>query len=243
MAVIDRSEIENEYKKKLDKILDQIKGFESKCGNYFKFQPYLSQFFRPASQLIGHHLELLKWLLTSIYLLEMEFEFNNQITEKYSHLEEEVEDVCVIIKQLFNSKSLEVETYNSLTASKCEFDRNFSAIWANRAKSDHYFWWLWPKMNDELTRLMPIGFAKPNSDNSQLDESIIEFLTNISTFEDEASLKKRFDEFYDEVKKLNDFLNVQYESDHESVKAFLDLGNSKSYTEMFCKDVLCMQIN
>lgn len=248
MAVIDRFEVENEYKAKLNKLLDQIKMFESKCDNYcFKVQPYLKQFFKPASRLIGHRLELLRWLLTSIYGLEVEFELNNRIMQKYSWLEEEAEDVCVIVRELFDLKCLDAETYDTLMASRSEFVQNYQAVWDNRERSDLCFLQHWPRMSKYLSCFVPIGFAKlsdaKSNDAPQFDDLVTEFLAHISTFEDEANLRKTVDEFVDYAKKLNDFLNNQYELDFKPVKTHLDLVNSIYFDQIVCKNILIMKIN
>ena len=241
MAVINRFEIENGHKTQLNQRLELVELIKTKCSHYFDVQPCLSQFFRPAKQLIGHRLELLKWLLTSINRLEIELDFNNQIMERYSLLEEEVEEVCLIVKLLFDSKCLDAETHHKLIAARCEFDRNYSKIWANRQKSDEYFLEHLPRMSDQLTGLLPVGLVKSSSP-SQSEELIAEFLTTIATFEDETHLRKAFAEFFEEIKKFNDFLNDQYESDSESIKTYLELGNSFDMNKCFL-GLLCRSPN
>lgn len=231
METIQRSEIEIGCKTKLGELLNQIKVFATKYDNYLKVQSYQSQFLKPASQSIRQRLELLKWLLTSICCMEVEYEFNNRIMAKYSRLEEEVEDMCIMVKQFLDMKLLDVDTYNQLRSSKGEFDQKYSLIWANREKSDHYFLKLLPAMNRRLKRLVPI--VPTSLSASQFEELIINFLASISTFEEETKLKREFGEFYEKIHEFNDFLNTQYKSDFKSIQPYLDLGNDISCNQLF----------
>ena len=227
METIDRSEIESECKARLGELLKRIKVFASKYDNYLKAQSYQStvlQFWKPASRSVHHRLELLEWLLTSICYMEVELELNNRLMEKYSRLEEEAEDTCLIMRQFLQMKCLDAEVYEQLKASKQEFDQNYSTIWANREKSDHYFLELLPEMDGRLKRLTPIQ-PTPSS-ASEFEELILSYLASISTFEEETKLKSEFDEFFQKIYDFNNFLNAQYKSDLKSIESYLKQGNS-----------------
>lgn len=223
MSAIVRDDVNIMFRNKFDLFLNRIDKFQNKFNRYVVDQSYQGKFLKPASQLIENRLQYLKWLISSICLLEIEFEINNKIMEKYSELDEVCEDSHYLVKRLFDSKCLHEESFNSLKEAKFEFEKKYNQILENRRKSDHYFLEALPSTKDELSALVPFDLNK-TYDADQFKDLIIVFLSKVPVYRDKVNLEVFLDDFLQKTKMLNEVLNDEFEPNFEFMKSYLDLS-------------------
>lgn len=233
MAKVDRSEIKIKIESKLNEFLDKIKNFEVKCDNYNKVQPYQIGFLKPANNLVKERLKFLKYLLSSYFLMEIEFELNNQIIENYSDIEEECESVNLYLKRILNCNCLNFINWESLKKKKNELNQKYNEIYATRKKCDNYFLETLPKIQEQIAKLMPFNLNK-SYDVFESNDLIIKYLSSVSSI-DYLSFKNKFDVSLGDAQKLNNFFNFQIQSNRPFFKEYLELNIIRLNKSCSCK--------